>query len=66
MPYWIAAEQSKSADRLKRAVEYLRMSTEHQKYSTANQAEVIRLHAARGGYQIIRTYSDARQKRTDD
>jgi DNA invertase Pin-like site-specific DNA recombinase len=43
----------------KRAVEYLRMSTEHQKYSTANQAEAIRLHAGRGGYQIVRTYSDA-------
>ena len=42
-----------------RAAEYVRMSTEHQKYSTENQAEAIRQYAARRGIEIIRTYSDA-------
>ena len=41
-----------------RAAEYVRMSTEHQQYSTQNQADVIREYAARRGIQIIRTYAD--------
>lgn len=41
-----------------RAAEYVRMSTEHQKYSTENQADIIHQFAARRGYQIIRTYAD--------
>ncbi len=41
-----------------RAAEYVRMSTEHQKYSTENQADTIRQFAARRGYQIVRTYAD--------
>ncbi len=43
---------------LMRAVEYVRMSTEHQQYSTENQAEKIREYAARRGINIVRTYSD--------
>ncbi len=35
------------------------MSTEHQQYSTENQADKIREYAARRGIQIIRTYTDA-------
>jgi DNA invertase Pin-like site-specific DNA recombinase len=35
------------------------MSTEHQKYSTENQAEVIAQYAARRGFEIVRTYEDA-------
>lgn len=35
------------------------MSTEHQQYSTENQAEVIRQYAARRGIEIVRTYEDA-------
>jgi DNA invertase Pin-like site-specific DNA recombinase len=42
-----------------RAAEYVRMSTEHQKYSTENQAEAIRNYAARRGLEIVRTYTDA-------
>lgn len=42
-----------------RAAEYVRMSTEHQKYSTENQAEAIRQYAARRGIEIVRTYVDA-------
>jgi DNA invertase Pin-like site-specific DNA recombinase len=35
------------------------MSTEHQQYSTENQADKIREYAARRGIQIVRTYADA-------
>src|SRR6267154_2333396 len=41
-----------------RAAEYVRMSTEHQKYSTENQAEAIQQYAARRGLVIVRTYAD--------
>lgn len=34
------------------------MSTEHQKYSTENQADVIRIYAAARGFEIVRTYAD--------
>lgn len=35
------------------------MSTEHQRYSTENQADAIQRYADERGYKIIRTYSDA-------
>ena len=41
-----------------RAAEYVRMSTEHQKYSTDNQAAAIRRYAGQRGYEIVRTYAD--------
>lgn len=41
-----------------RAVEYVRMSTEHQQYSTQNQADKIREYAQRRGIEIVRTYAD--------
>jgi DNA invertase Pin-like site-specific DNA recombinase len=41
-----------------RAAEYVRMSTEHQQYSTENQADKIREYAARRGIEIVRTYAD--------
>jgi DNA invertase Pin-like site-specific DNA recombinase len=41
------------------AAEYVRMSTEHQQYSTQNQQSVIRDYAQRRGMTIIRTYTDA-------
>ncbi len=41
-----------------RAAEYVRMSTEHQKYSTENQADAIRRYAAQRGIEIVRTYAD--------
>src|SRR5271155_839370 len=43
----------------RRAVEYVRMSTEHQQYSTENQREVIREYAEHRGMVIVRTYTDA-------
>lgn len=41
-----------------RAAQYVRMSTEHQRYSTENQADAIRQYAERRGLQIVRTYAD--------
>lgn len=39
-----------------RAAKYVRMSTEHQKYSTENQAEIIARYAAQRGFEIVETY----------
>lgn len=41
-----------------RAAEYVRMSTEHQQYSTENQRDRIRDYAARRDLEIVRTYAD--------
>ena len=41
------------------AAEYVRMSTEHQQYSTENQQSIIRDYAQRRGMRIVRTYTDA-------
>jgi hypothetical protein len=43
---------------LVRAAQYVRMSTEHQKYSTDNQAAAIRKYAEKRGFEIVRTYAD--------
>ncbi len=48
-----------SGDDLTHAVQYVRMSTEHQKYSTENQSDIIAEYAGRHGMQVIRTYTDA-------
>ena len=42
-----------------RGAEYVRMSTDHQKYSTENQADAIRAYAAQRGIEIVRTYADS-------
>jgi DNA invertase Pin-like site-specific DNA recombinase len=41
-----------------RGAQYVRMSTEHQKYSTENQAEAMQQYAVRRGIEIVRTYAD--------
>jgi DNA invertase Pin-like site-specific DNA recombinase len=41
-----------------RAAQYVRMSTDHQKYSTENQADKIREYAERRSIEIVRTYAD--------
>ena len=41
-----------------RAAQYVRMSTEHQKYSTENQSEAMQQYAAQRGMEIVRTYAD--------
>nr|WP_291272307.1 recombinase family protein [Geothrix sp.] len=43
------------------AAQYVRMSTEHQQYSTENQSDVLREYASRRGLQIVRTFSDAKK-----
>jgi DNA invertase Pin-like site-specific DNA recombinase len=40
------------------AAVYVRMSTEHQQYSTNNQMDVIREYAKRRGLEIVKEYSD--------
>jgi len=43
----------------RRAAMYVRMSTDHQKYSTENQADAIREYAARHHIEIVKTYTDS-------
>jgi DNA invertase Pin-like site-specific DNA recombinase len=38
---------------------YVRMSTDHQKYSTENQADAIKEYAIRNRIEIVKTYADA-------
>ena len=40
------------------AAAYVRMSTEHQQYSTSNQMDVVREYAKRRGVTIVKAYSD--------
>jgi DNA invertase Pin-like site-specific DNA recombinase len=40
------------------AAQYVRMSTEHQRYSTENQSDAILQYAVRYGFDIVRTYAD--------
>lgn len=47
-----------AADSGLRAAAYVRMSTDHQKYSTQNQADAIQHYAAERGIRIVRTYAD--------
>lgn len=44
--------------RLVRAAQYVRMSTDHQRYSTENQAQAIQEYADAHGMEIVRTYAD--------
>jgi hypothetical protein len=39
--------------------QYVRMSTEHERYSTDNQMEAIAAYAAQQGMRIVRAYVDA-------
>ncbi|SEH93999.1 recombinase family protein [Pseudomonas asplenii] len=41
------------------AVAYVRMSTEHQQYSTENQLDTIKLYAAAHSLEIVHVYTDA-------
>src|SRR5689334_15572248 len=42
-----------------RAAQYVRMSTDYQRYSIENQAAVIAAYAQLHGLEIVRTYRDA-------
>ena len=39
------------------AAEYVRMSTEHQRYSPDNQQTAIQRYAEKRGYRIVRTFA---------
>lgn len=54
----IDLERGNEPPRKMRAAQYVRMSTEHQRYSTENQAEAIQHYAAERGIEIVRTYAD--------
>jgi DNA invertase Pin-like site-specific DNA recombinase len=41
-----------------RVAQYVRMSTEHQQYSTENQSDAIRKYADERGMIVVRTYAD--------
>jgi DNA invertase Pin-like site-specific DNA recombinase len=47
-----------TANQLVPAAQYLRMSTEHQQYSLANQSTAIQTYAEFHGFEVVRTYSD--------
>jgi DNA invertase Pin-like site-specific DNA recombinase len=51
-------ERSWELDRPVRAAEYVRMSTDHQKYSTENQSDAIRQYAEARNIEVVRTYAD--------
>lgn len=40
------------------AAQYVRMSTEHQQYSTENQRDAIAKFAKVRGYDVVKTYAD--------
>jgi DNA invertase Pin-like site-specific DNA recombinase len=42
-----------------RAAQYLRMSSDNQRYSTENQQSAIAEYAQQHGYEIVATYLDA-------
>ena len=49
---------SPPSTQLRPAAQYLRMSTEHQQYSIANQVAAIALYAAAHGIGIVRSFTD--------
>jgi len=46
------------SQRMDRAAQYVRMSTDYQRYSIENQAAVIAAYAQAHGFTIVRTYRD--------
>ncbi len=51
-------DRSWQPERPLRAAEYVRMSTDHQKYSTENQSDAIKQYAQTRGIEIVYTYAD--------
>jgi DNA invertase Pin-like site-specific DNA recombinase len=60
MIIWDQANQAEDAPEQPRvpAAQYVRMSTEHQQYSTDNQTAAIGRYAEGRGYEIVQTYAD--------
>lgn len=55
---WDHKKQIAAGSEKLRAAEYVRMSTEHQQYSTLNQNDRIREYAQRRGIEIVKSYAD--------
>lgn len=58
VPAYAANQRGGMVESPVRAAQYVRMSTDHQKYSTENQAEALQQYAMQRGMQIVRTYAD--------
>jgi DNA invertase Pin-like site-specific DNA recombinase len=52
-------EDADAKTALRRAAQYVRMSTDHQRYSIDNQVDGIAAYAAQHGLEVVRTYADA-------
>lgn len=48
-----------SAEANNRAAAYVRMSTEHQQYSTENQLDAINIYAQTHNLDVVKVYTDA-------
>src|ERR1044071_5198299 len=57
-PAYAASQSGGTGEGPVRAAQYVRMSTDHQKYSTENQAEALQRYAEQRGIKIVRTYAD--------
>jgi DNA invertase Pin-like site-specific DNA recombinase len=57
-PAYAASQSGGTVEGPVRAAQYVRMSTDHQKYSTENQADALQRYAAQRGIEIVRTYAD--------
>src|ERR1700756_1391240 len=51
-------QETRSSSGAVRAAQYVRMSTDHQQYSTRNQTDAIHRYAVGHAMEIVRTYSD--------
>jgi DNA invertase Pin-like site-specific DNA recombinase len=58
MPETIFPDDPPESSPRLRAAQYVRMSTDHQQYSTQNQSDKIREYAAHRNIEIVRTYAD--------
>ena len=54
----VKAQPSKHVSTPRPAAAYVRMSTEHQQYSTENQLAVICAYAVEHDMELVRTYTD--------
>ena len=55
----MAQQDPKAPRKPVRAAQYVRMSTEHQQYSTENQSDAIARYAERNGMEIVATHADS-------
>jgi DNA invertase Pin-like site-specific DNA recombinase len=55
---WIRKSRAVDGNGRERAAAYVRMSTEHQQYSTENQRDVIFAFAAARNLEIVKIYAD--------